>query len=184
MNPWAAAGAGGANPFGAAAAAGANPFGAAAGAGGMPPPNMDQTLQMLENPMVRQMMDRMMENPAMMRQMIESNPMLQQTNPQLAQSLLENPAMMRQMMDPDNLRAMMQLQRSFGGAMPGMPGMAPPAAPAGEGARRAGHGLQVREPTRRRHLRLRHLLRRLIGQESDQRSDRRLQSAGAGMPTT
>ena len=133
MNPWAAAGAGGANPFG-AAAAGANPFGAAAGAGGMPPPNMDQTLQMLENPMVRQMMDRMMENPAMMRQMIESNPMLQQTNPQLAQSLLENPAMMRQMMDPDNLRAMMQLQRSFGGAMPGMPGMAPPAAPAGEGA--------------------------------------------------
>jgi len=96
FNPWAA----GSNP--AAAGAGANPWGAmgasgAGGMGGMPPNmNMEQTLQMLENPMMAQMFESMMANPAMqaqMTQMIENDPMFQslrQSNPQAA-AMLSNP---------------------------------------------------------------------------------------------
>ena len=91
-NPWAA----GSNP--AAAGAGANPWGAMGGMGGAMPPNMnmEQTLQMLENPMMAQMFESMMANPAMqaqMTQMIENDPMFQQlrqSNPQAA-AMLSNP---------------------------------------------------------------------------------------------
>ena len=99
FNPWAA----GSNPAAAAGAgAGANPWGAmgasgAGGMGGMPSNmNMEQTLQMLENPMMAQMFESMMANPAMqaqMTQMIENDPMFQslrQSNPQAA-AMLSNP---------------------------------------------------------------------------------------------
>ena len=58
-------------------------------------PNLEATLQMMENPMMRQMMDQMMSNPETMRRMMESNPMLQQlrqTNPQAA-AMFDNPEM-------------------------------------------------------------------------------------------
>lgn len=59
--------------------------------------NLESTLQMLENPMMQQMMQQMMSNPDNMRQMMQSNPMLQQmaqTNPQAA-AMFENPEMVR-----------------------------------------------------------------------------------------
>jgi len=116
VNPWAGAG-------------------AAGGSGGMPgadlngnPMNLEQTISMLENPMVSQMMDQMMSDPAAMQSLMDSNPMLRQmreTNPQVA-NMLQNPEMMRSMMNPDNLRAMSSMQSSMqqmGVNMPGLPPM-------------------------------------------------------------
>jgi ubiquilin len=104
-------------------AAGANPFG-----GGAPPnpQQLEQTLQMLENPMVAQMMDQMLQqNPEMITQMMAQNPMMQQMqreNPAMAQ-MMASPEFVRQMMNPATLRTMMQLQQSMGGSMPPMGGM-------------------------------------------------------------
>jgi ubiquilin len=98
------------------------------------PQQMEQTLQMLENPMVAQMMDQVLQNPEAVRQMMEANPMMAQLraqNPGMAQAM-ENPEMLRTMMNPNNLRAMMQLQSAMqqlqqGGALPaGMMGSMPP----------------------------------------------------------
>lgn len=112
-------------------AGGFNPWGApAAGGNGMPgmPPNMnlESTLSMLENPMISQMMDQMMSNPAMMQSMMDSNPMIRQmreTNPEMA-AMMTNPETMRQMMNPSNLRAMVQMQNAMqqlGQNIPGFP---------------------------------------------------------------
>lgn len=92
------------------------------------PMNLEQTISMLENPMVSQMMDQMMSDPAAMQSLMDNNPMLRQmreTNPQVA-SMLSNPEMMRSMMNPQNLRAMSQMQgamQQLGGSMPGFPPM-------------------------------------------------------------
>jgi hypothetical protein len=63
---------------------------------------------------------------AMVCQMAASNPMLRQmldTNPEL-RTMMGNPQFVQQVLNPDNMRAMMQLQRS--GMLPGMmPGMNP-----------------------------------------------------------
>jgi len=110
-NPWAGAGGGQVGPPGAN-----NPM------------NLEQTISMLENPMVSQMMDQMMSNPAAMQSLMDSNPMLRQmreTNPQVA-NMMSNPEMMRSMMNPENLRAMSQMQsamQQMGGNMPGFPAM-------------------------------------------------------------
>jgi ubiquilin len=102
--------------------------------GGVPPPmpgvpnpqQMEQTLQMLENPMVAQMMDEMLQqNPEMIAAILQQNPMMQQMqreNPQMAQ-IMSSPEFMRQMMNPHTLRTMMQLQQAMGGGT-GMPPMA------------------------------------------------------------
>lgn len=116
----AAAGGGAANPFasmmgGMGGGGGANPFASlmegipgAGGTGAANNPwanpmmgpngqNLESTLQMLENPIMQQMMQQMMSNPDNMRQMMQSNPMLQQmaqTNPQAA-AMFENPEMVR-----------------------------------------------------------------------------------------
>lgn len=133
-NPWAGAGAGGGMP---------NPWGGAAGGGmpgmppgipgmppgmpgmppGMQPPNPDQMMQMLDNPMMAQMMENMVNsNPDMIRNMLEAqNPMMRQMfagNPEQANNFI------RQMMTPANLRMAMEMQRSMGGGgMPGAGGM-------------------------------------------------------------
>lgn len=98
------AGGGGANPF--ASLMGGMPGAGGAGAANNPwanpmmgpnGQNLESTLQMLENPMMQQMMQQMMSNPDNMRQMMQSNPMLQQmaqTNPQAA-AMFENPEMVR-----------------------------------------------------------------------------------------
>lgn len=87
---------------------------------------MEQTLQMLENPAMAQMMESFLANPAMMQSIMASNPMMQQMmehNPQAAR-MLQDPQVLRSMMQPDNLRAMMQLQQAMGGVGGGM--MMPP----------------------------------------------------------
>ena len=114
------------------------------GGGGMPP-DLNGMIEMMENPMVRQMMDQMMSNPQFVQQMMDSNPMMRQMreqNPQAA-AMLSNPEAMRAMMDPTNLRAMMQLQQSMqqlGQSVPGFPGMPPPGGAGGFSA--AGSGSQ------------------------------------------
>jgi hypothetical protein len=60
------------------------------------PPDTQQleaTLQMMENPMMQQMMQQFMSDPEALRQMMESNPMMRQlreTNPQAA-AMMSNP---------------------------------------------------------------------------------------------
>ncbi len=101
--------------------------------GGMPGmnsvPNIEQTLQMLENPMMNQMMNNLMSNPEMMQNIMNNNPMLRQlreTNPQVA-AMMSNPEMMRSMLDPNFLRSMMQMQNNL--QSQGIPGF--PSAPMG-----------------------------------------------------
>jgi ubiquilin len=76
---------------------------------------IEQTLQMLENPMINQMMNSLMSDPATMQSLMQSNPMLRQlsqTNPQVAQ-MMSNPEFMRTMLDPNNLRSMLQIQNAM-----------------------------------------------------------------------
>ena len=161
-NPWgggtSAVGAGASpNPFAAMMAGGGgaspNPFSMAGSAPSMPPgmpglpPGMDleQTLQMLDNPMMQGMIEQMTANPEMMRAMMDANPMMRQMreqNPAMA-SMLSSPEAMRAMMDPTNLRAMMQMQGAMqgqgamrGGGFPGFP--TPPSEAAGGGASMGG----------------------------------------------
>ena len=137
-NPWGAAAAGGGmpSPWGAAPGGGMpNPWGGPGGAAGMPgmppggPQNMDQIMQMLENPLMSQMMnDLVQNNPDMIRTMLEAqNPMMRQMfqgNPEMANNFI------RTMFNPTNMRSMMETQRNMGngalpnfGALGGMPGM-------------------------------------------------------------
>lgn len=91
--------------------------------------NMEQSIQMLENPLVQQMMDQMMQNPAMLQQMMDSNPMMRQlreTNPQMAE-MMSNPETIRSMMNPSNLRNMMSLQNSMQHLAQNVPGFPGPA---------------------------------------------------------
>lgn len=110
---------------------GASPLGM--GMPGMPNPNMnmEQIIQMLENPMMNNMMQQMMSDPQMLQQMMDSNPMMQQlrqTNPAAA-AMMSNPETLRQMMNPENMRAMLQAQQAFQSLGQNMPGgfpMMPP----------------------------------------------------------
>ena len=127
-------------------------MGGAGGAGAMPPMplgmnpqnnNMDpnQMMQLLDNPMVQQMMEQMVDqNPDAIRQMLEAQ------NPMLRQMFANNPEMgnqmVRQMMNPQALRSMLQLQQAMGGTggMPGGMGMGGSMAPPSGGSA-AGSGL-------------------------------------------
>mmetsp|Transcript_8214 Transcript_8214/g.10092 ORF Transcript_8214/g.10092 Transcript_8214/m.10092 type:complete len:546 (-) Transcript_8214:308-1945(-) len=128
FNPWGAAnplnpGAGGGtapNPPWTGGVAGQNPLGS---------PNLEQTISMLENPVVNNMMQQMLSDPAALQAMMENNPMLaqmRQANPAAA-AMMSQPETLRTMMDPTNLRAMMQMQQAMqtlqgnGLAIPGMP---------------------------------------------------------------
>merc|ERR1740123_1803182 len=99
--------------------------------------------QMMQNPMMQQMMNNMLQNPAMLQQMIQSNPMLQQMsqqNPMMAQmmsnpevlqgamQMMQNPQMMQMLQNPQ----MMQALGGTPGAMRGLP--APTATPPAEDA--------------------------------------------------
>jgi len=106
-----------------------NPFAATGagfpGAGGAM--NMEQMISMLENPTIRSMMESTLSNPALFNQMMQSNPMMQQMMQQnpAAATMMSDPNFMRSMLNPDNLRAMSQLQQAInpnGNAMfPGLP---------------------------------------------------------------
>jgi len=124
---------------------GAGMPGAGAGAsnpmGGMDPAMIGQ---MMQNPVMQQMMNNMFQNPAMLQQMIQSNPMLQQMsqqNPMMAQmmsnpavlqgamQMMQNPQMMQMLQNPQ----MMQALGGTPGAMRGLPAptATPPAGDAG-----------------------------------------------------
>lgn len=107
------------NPWGMPPAP-ANPWAQGAMPGLGQPPNPEQLMQILDNPIMMNMMQQMVDqNPDMIRQMLEAqNPMMRQmfqNNPEQANQFI------RQMMNPQNLRNMIQLQRTMGGTMPGMP---------------------------------------------------------------
>lgn len=118
LNPW-GGGAASTSPWPNSASNGGMP-GATANNGmpGMPAGmNLEQTISMLENPLVSNMMQQIMSDPAAMQQMMDSNPMMQQmrqSNPAAA-SMMSNPEMMRAMMNPNNLRAMAQAQQAMQG---------------------------------------------------------------------
>lgn len=130
MNPWTA-------PNMTPPGSNANPAGAGAGnpqAPGMNPANMDQTMQMLENPVFQNMMDSLLSDPASLQAMTEQNPHLQQMRAQnpAAAAMFSNPDTMREMMNPNNLRAMMQIQQGMqslqgnSNLLQNLPGIQPP----------------------------------------------------------
>merc|ERR1712076_65008 len=88
---------------------------------GMPQPGvspnqeqMNAAINMLENPMIQQMMEQALEqNPDMFRQMVV------QQNPMMASMFANN--FIRTMMNPEMLRNMMQMQQAFAGAAPSQP---------------------------------------------------------------
>ena len=91
---------------------------------GQQPQNLDQVMQMLDNPMFSQMLTNMVDsNPDMFRTMLEQqNPMMRamfQNDPEGANQFI------RQMMNPQALRSMLQMQRAMGGGV-GAGGMMPP----------------------------------------------------------
>jgi len=131
MNAWGGAGQNARMPGSTAAP---NPFSMPnlnqQGSGGVPGMNIEQTISMLENPLVNTMMQQMMSDPQTMQTMLNNNPLLQQmrqSNPATA-AMMSNPETLRAMMDPANLRSMLQMQNSFqqlGNNVPGFQSMMP-----------------------------------------------------------
>lgn len=77
-----------------------------------PPPNPDQLLEMMDNPMFLQQMNEAMNNPAVI-DMMQQNPMVR-NNPMI-QEMLRNPEMRRMMFNPEMMRMQLQMQRAMGG---------------------------------------------------------------------
>merc|ERR1740122_463910 len=116
-----------------------------AGAGASNPMGrMDPAMigQMMQNPVMQQMMNNMFQNPAMLQQMIQSNPMLQQMsqqNPMMAQ-MMSNPAVlqgaMQMMQNPQMIQMLQnpQMMQALGGTPGAMRGLPAPTAtpPAGD----------------------------------------------------
>lgn len=101
---------------------GADTFGPDGGMG--PPPNPDQMLDMLDNPMFQSQMNEAMNNPAVI-QMMQNSPLMR--NQPYLREMLNNPDMRRMMMDPTVIRQSMQMQRMMGGgAAPGSESMPAP----------------------------------------------------------
>ena len=114
------------------------------GGTGNPEQMMAQMEAMLSNPAMANMMQGMMSNPQVMQQMMDSDPRMRamlDSAPGMREQLAD-PEFLRRMTDPDNLRAMMQMQRAMAqlqgnGVMPpgGMPGGGVPGgAPGAAGA--------------------------------------------------
>lgn len=77
-----------------------------------PPPDQEQLLRMMENPMFLSQMNEAMNNPAVI-QMMRDSPMIRD-NP-MARAMLDNPALRQMMISPETIRAQMQLNRAMGG---------------------------------------------------------------------
>jgi ubiquilin len=111
------------------------------GVAGMPNMDPDQMMQMLENPMMQNMMESVLSDPTMVETMIASNPQLQEmmrANPEMG-TMLRDPATLRTFLNPGVMRAMMQMRSAIGHAQ--TPGGNPQANPyAGIGATPAGPG--------------------------------------------
>ena len=77
-----------------------------------PPPDQENLLRMMENPMFLSQMNEAMNNPAVI-QMMRDSPMIRD-NP-MARAMLDNPALRQMMISPETIRAQMQLNRAMGG---------------------------------------------------------------------
>jgi ubiquilin len=94
------------------------PGGMPGGPPGMPNLDQNQMMQMLENPMVQNMMESVLSDPAMVETMIASNPQLQammQANPEMG-TMLRDPATLRTFLNPGVMRSMMQMRSAIGNA--------------------------------------------------------------------
>lgn len=86
------------------------------------PPSEDEMADLLSNPMMAQAMAEAFNNPAVIDQMIASNPMLANMNPDEARRLLNNPVMRNMMTNPDAIRAAARMRRMMaGGGANGFP---------------------------------------------------------------
>ncbi|OMH81941.1 Ubiquitin domain-containing protein DSK2 [Zancudomyces culisetae] len=86
------------------------------GAAGMSPEHMER---MMNDPMIQQVTQTMLSNPELLRQMIDSNPMLANTmTPEMRQAML-SPAFMNAMSNPEVLRSLMQMQSAMSRARGG-----------------------------------------------------------------
>ncbi|KAF3192805.1 hypothetical protein TWF225_011604 [Orbilia oligospora] len=82
--------------------------------GGMgPPPNPEQMLSMMEQPEVRASMNALLQNPALLESLIQSNPMLQSMGPEV-RNMMQSEEFRRMMTDPAIFRQMTQMQRMLG----------------------------------------------------------------------
>ncbi|MCJ1464570.1 hypothetical protein MMC07_003183 [Pseudocyphellaria aurata] len=107
---------------------GAGIFGPDGGMG--PPPDPEQMISLLENPQFASTMNEALQNPQIIDQMIQGNPLLRGMGPQVRQAM-QDPNFRRIMTDPAMMRQMTQMSRQMGmgGGFGGMGGGA-----GGEGA--------------------------------------------------
>lgn len=78
------------------------------------PPDPDQMINMLQNPMFQSTMNEALQNPQLIDMMINQNPMLRNMGPGVRQMMM-SPEFRRMLTDPDTLRSMSQMQRAMGG---------------------------------------------------------------------
>ena len=71
-------------------------------------------INMLQDPNFASTLDEALQNPALIEQMIQNNPMLRGMGPQVRQAM-QNPAIRRMMTDPEMMRQATQMQRQMGG---------------------------------------------------------------------
>ncbi|KAK9477222.1 hypothetical protein V1514DRAFT_334554 [Lipomyces japonicus] len=90
----------------------ANLFGPDGGMGA--PPNEDQLLQAMSNPMFQQSVSQMLQNPQMLDYIINSSPGLQGMGPQVRQ-MMQSDQFRQMMTNPELMRQMMAMNRMFGG---------------------------------------------------------------------
>lgn len=78
-----------------------------------PPPDPEQMVSLLENPQFQSTMNEALQNPQVIDQLIQSNPMLRGMGPQVRQAM-QDPLFRRMMTDPAMMRQVSQLSRQYG----------------------------------------------------------------------
>lgn len=78
-----------------------------------PPPDPEQMVSLLENPQFQSTMNEALQNPQVIDQLIQSNPMLRGMGPQVRQAM-QDPMFRRMMTDPAMMRQVSQLSRQYG----------------------------------------------------------------------
>eukprot|EP00245_Coleochaete_scutata_P005291 TRINITY_DN18734_c0_g1_i1.p1 TRINITY_DN18734_c0_g1~~TRINITY_DN18734_c0_g1_i1.p1 ORF type:complete len:529 (+),score=129.78 TRINITY_DN18734_c0_g1_i1:144-1730(+) len=104
------------------------------GLGGLPSVDPATMQQMLQNPLMQQMMQTVLSSPQVLNQIIDGNPQLRamfQSNPQLRE-MMGNPELLRQLTNPQGLQQMLMLNellRGSAGGFGGIPSATGAAAP-------------------------------------------------------
>lgn len=78
-----------------------------------PPPDPEHMISMLENPRFASTMNEALQNPLIVDQMIQGNPLLRNMGPQVREAM-NDPNFRRMMTDPAIMRQMSQISRQFG----------------------------------------------------------------------